>query len=538
MSASSKKKLRNAEQAEKMTEKQLAEQKEAKKLKLYTTLAVVIMIALVAFAAYTGISKTVTGSGIRERNTVALTIGDNEISNAELNYYFIDAVNTFYNQYGAYAALLGLDVTKPLDEQFISGEENLTWAEDFLKSAIENVKATYALNNEAKANGVTLPEASVTSIDTALKTMEVYATAYGYPNVRTYLKAMYGNGATEQGLRNFYEMTELARYYQSQYQESLTYTDDQLRAAEAENFNKYSSYTYNYYYLNIYNFIEGDTDASAEYTAEQKAAAAKKTEEAAKALMDGVKTVEEFDEAIAALPFNAENAAAASYASKNASYGSIFSGYADWMTDPSRKAGDMTYVASTSTDAEGNETINGYYVAMFGSCNDNNYALVNVRHILVGFEGGSYNSTTGATTYTDEEKAAAKAEAEAILTEWKAGAATEDSFAALANEKSDDGDGTTGGLYENVYPGQMVDGFENWCFDGRKVGDTGVVETEYGYHVMFYSGDSETTNRDRLISNELATIDYNTWYTDLVNAVTVEENNIKYINTGLVLNNA
>ena len=538
MSASSKKKLRNAEQAEKMTEKQLAEQKEAKKLKLYTTLAVVIMIALVAFAAYTGISKTVTGSGIRERNTVALTIGDNEISNAELNYYFIDAVNTFYNQYGAYAALLGLDVTKPLDEQFISGEENLTWAEDFLKSAIENVKATYALNNEAKANGVTLPEASVTSIDTALKTMEVYATAYGYPNVRTYLKAMYGNGATEQGLRNFYEMTELARYYQSQYQESLTYTDDQLRAAEAENFNKYSSYTYNYYYLNIYNFIEGDTDASAEYTAEQKAAAAKKTEEAAKALMDGVKTVEEFDEAIAALPFNAENAAAASYASKNASYGSIFSGYADWMTDPSRKAGDMTYVASTSTDAEGNETINGYYVAMFGSCNDNNYALVNVRHILVGFEGGSYNSTTGATTYTDEEKAAAKAEAEAILTEWKAGAATEDSFAALANEKSDDGDGTTGGLYENVYPGQMVDGFENWCFDGRKVGDTGVVETEYGYHVMFYSGDSETTNRDRLISNELATIDYNTWYTDLVNAVTVEENNIKYINTGLILNNA
>ena len=50
MSASSKKKLRNAEQAEKLTEKQLAEQKEAKKLKLYTTLAVVILAALVLFA--------------------------------------------------------------------------------------------------------------------------------------------------------------------------------------------------------------------------------------------------------------------------------------------------------------------------------------------------------------------------------------------------------------------------------------------------------------------------------------------------------
>ena len=93
MSASSKKKLRNAEQAEKLTEKQLAEQKEAKKLKLYTTLAVVILAALVLFAAYVGISRTISNSGIRERNTVALTIGDKEISNAELNYYFIDAVN-------------------------------------------------------------------------------------------------------------------------------------------------------------------------------------------------------------------------------------------------------------------------------------------------------------------------------------------------------------------------------------------------------------------------------------------------------------
>ena len=88
MSASSKKKLRNAELAEKLTEKQLAEQKEAKKLKLYTTLAVVILVALVVFAAYIGITRTVSNSGIRERNTVALTIGDEELSNAELNYFF------------------------------------------------------------------------------------------------------------------------------------------------------------------------------------------------------------------------------------------------------------------------------------------------------------------------------------------------------------------------------------------------------------------------------------------------------------------
>ena len=54
------------------------------------------------------------------------------------------------------------------------------------------------------------------------------------------------------------------------------------------------------------------------------------------------------------------------------------------------------------------------------------------------------------------------------------GDATEDSFAALANEKSDDGNGTTGGLYENVYPGQMVSSFNDWCFDeSRQTGNTG-----------------------------------------------------------------
>ena len=65
-------------------------------------------------------------------------------------------------------------------------------------------------------------------------------------------------------------------------------------------------------------------------------------------------------------------------------------------------------------------------------------------------------------TNNTAEKEAAKQKAEEILDEWMSGDATEDSFAALANEKSDDGNGTTGGLYENVYPGQMVSSFNDW----------------------------------------------------------------------------
>ena len=52
---------------------------------------------------------------------------------------------------------------------------------------------------------------------------------------------------------------------------------------------------------------------------------------------------------------------------------------------------------ATSTDEEGNETTTttGYYVVRFENCNDNNFPLKNVRHILAKFEGGTTDSATG-----------------------------------------------------------------------------------------------------------------------------------------------
>jgi parvulin-like peptidyl-prolyl isomerase len=75
---------------------------------------------------------------------------------------------------------------------------------------------------------------------------------------------------------------------------------------------------------------------------------------------------------------------------------------------------------------------------------------------------------------------------------WQSGDATEDSFAELAKANSSDGSASNGGLYEKVRLGQMVKEFEDWCFaKGRKPGDTGIVKTQYGYHVMYFSGYGE-----------------------------------------------
>ena len=115
--------------------------------------------------------------------------------------------------------------------------------------------------------------------------------------------------------------------------------------------------------------------------------------------------------------------------------------------------------------------------------------FVDVRHILIGLEGGTVGED-GVTTFSEEEWANAEAKAQGILDTWLAGDKTEESFAALANEKSEDaGSNTNGGLYTQVYEGQMVTAFNDWCFDeARAYGDYDIVKTEYGYHIMFFVG--------------------------------------------------
>ena len=530
MSASSKKKLHAEEANAKLTEKQLAQQKEDKKVKAYTIAFAAVLVVLVLAAAFVGINRAVSNSGSREKKTVALTLGDTTLSNAELSYYFIDTVNNFYSRNGTYAALYGLDTTKALDQQVFDADAGTTWADYFLSSAEQSARATYAIAKEAAANGYELSESDRSQLDSLESTLSLHASVYGYSKPEAYLKAMYGNGATLDSYKEYYRVNLLASDYQTEYRDSLTYTDEQVEAKDAEDPAVYNSYSYNQYYLSSSRYLDDDA------TNAEKAAAA---EADAKSLVsDEINSVEALDAAIAALEVNADTTASSS-AMDDTRYTSVNSVIAQWISDSSRQEGDKTYIANTSTttDDDGNEveTISGYYVVYYRSSSDNSTPLVNVRHMLAGFEGGT--TENGTTTYSDEEKAAAKEKAESWLQTWEDGDATEESFAALANENSTDtGSNTNGGLYENVYPGQMVSAFNNWCFDeNRKAGDTGIVETSYGYHVMYFVGQSDETYREYLIKNDLTSEDYTNWYNALVDAQDMTVGDTSYIRTNLVM---
>ena len=113
--------------------------------------------------------------------------------------------------------------------------------------------------------------------------------------------------------------------------------------------------------------------------------------------------------------------------------------------------------------------------------------LVDVRHILI-MPVAEKDKDGKNLPYTEAAWEECRVKAQAILDAWLAGEHTEESFAKLATEKTEDpGSKSNGGLYTDTWKGKMVQEFNDWCFDeARKTGDYGLVKTSYGYHIMYF----------------------------------------------------
>ena len=67
---------------------------------------------------------------------------------------------------------------------------------------------------------------------------------------------------------------------------------------------------------------------------------------------------------------------------------------------------------------------------------------------------------------------------------------TEDGFAELAKTHSVDGNAKDGGIYTDLTSDtNFVPEFKNWYLDESRVpGNSGLVKTTYGYHLMYFIG--------------------------------------------------
>jgi len=119
--------------------------------------------------------------------------------------------------------------------------------------------------------------------------------------------------------------------------------------------------------------------------------------------------------------------------------------------------------------------------------------MVNVRHILIQPEYDiDSDGDLEPDSSSDEAWAAAEQAANDTYERWKQNP-TEDNFATVATDTTfDAGSAQNGGLYENIYPGQMVTEFDEWCFDTtRQPGDHEIIRTSYGYHIMYFVSEGD-----------------------------------------------
>mgnify|MGYP003293118306 CR=1 FL=1 len=480
-------------------------------------------------------------------DTIAVAVGDHELTAVDLNYFYIDAINNYINQnyYYINLGLIKLDMTTPLNQQIMDAQTEETWADYFLNEAITNIKSSFGLYDLAIKANHKLTTAEELDLANLNYNLQQKAKKNQYTSVEEMLKAFYGNGANIDSYLRYYRISTYAKSYYNAYYDALTYTSAQLREFEGNNAYKYNSYSYATYLIQVDTFLpNGDI-----HTDEQKKAAQEAAKELADALAKGeYADLDAFDAAIDAAIKEAKGESIIrdedeklKYTSTKANdvlYGSLNTLFKDWLIGKvsddipvfeSRKEGDLTVVEKTTGSGE-SKTVTGYYVVRFESVNDNIYALANVRHILVKFTNNPTNNPTLV------EINNAKVRAEQILSEFESGPKTEDRFSSLASQYTDDSNKDVGGLYENVYPGQMVTNFNNWCFDEtRKPGDYGMIQTEYGFHLMYYVGESETTFRDFMVSADMRDADITSWYEGLVASTEFEAKNLTLVNLAIVL---
>ncbi len=102
---------------------------------------------------------------------------------------------------------------------------------------------------------------------------------------------------------------------------------------------------------------------------------------------------------------------------------------------------------------------------------------VRASHILLMYSGSARSTAT-------RTQADAKSQIETLKTQIDGGA----DFADLARQHSDCPSGKSGGDLGSFGRGQMVGPFEETAFGLPVGGTSGVVETQFGYHIIRRTG--------------------------------------------------
>ena len=462
MSASREKKARQERGADYLSPQQIKDREERQSAKRTTLIFALCAAAFVAFV----VASALWNSGVIQRSAKAASVNGKTYAVSDMAYFYYNARATALNN-----SSNELDSgTSMREQQYTDGEQ--TWYDYLSGQALDSLATIVLTSDAAKAAGFTGGEEVEKTVSDTMENLASSAASYGY-SVSNYIKAIFGSMMTRSGFERMLRNSALAEAYLNSLSDPAAYTEEELQAQYDAEPNAFSQVQYEAVVFNSSSFSDSSEESEDSEAAEESADLEDATAQAKAAAEDAL------------AHFRAGESLEAVAQELNGTYSNTSSLYGTgsdmltWLFDDARRNGDSAVLDYTYYG-----TSMGSVVVVFHGKERDDFHAVDVRHILV-----------------DDE-----AQANELLAQYLAGEQTEDAFAALATEHSTDtGSAENGGLYTGVYPGQMVAAFNDWCFDAsRQSGDTGIVATDYGYHVMYFVGSEDYPYWQEIAASRLA----------------------------------
>ena len=456
--------------------------------------------------------------GVFNRMITAAKVDGKSVSVAEMNCAYADVRNQVYNASSEYESSYGSGYytsdTKSTDS--CAYDSTKTWGEYFEEQALEHVKQIYAFKDK---EGNTLTEDQQKEITESFDTLAESAKTNNF-SLNAYIREVYGVGVNKSVLRTWMENMYKAQNAQTAMQTDYESTIDDAAIKEYYNEHKdeYTTAAVKAYSVKVDTADidltkDGITNDEIDKLIADKVKEAKKS---ATTIYKAAKADEsKFAGAVNAYEKKANGDTATEYSDDTLALSGVISQRmttlgADgrlWVAN-SKTVGQTDLVYSADYE---NKTFQFDIIVVTEPAQA--YKTINVRHILI----------QPSDTESDDSWKEAKEEIETIYSQFKK-KNTEEYFSTLASEKTTDtGSKENGGLYENVTPGQMVDTFDAWCFDAsRKPGDTGIVKTTYGYHLMYFVSNNGVYWKTQ-VPTDMASEYSNTSISDMLEKVTADK---------------
>lgn len=348
---------------EKTARKTMAAQKEElkkKKEKTKWTIIGVLIVVFFAFVIYLNTGafyRNLTGITVEYNASEELGIkaGSRSFSVAECNYVYNMQYMNILNSYGDYASLIGLDKSKPLDEQkcTISSDtdKDYTWDDYFMDSTKSFLQQLAALEAYAKANDISLDKDDNAAVDEQMATFDD-AKKYGYASADKFIAANYGRGCNTSVVREVMELQQLATKAQQSISNSYSFTASELSKKYASVKDDYDKFTYDFY------LVKAETKTS------ENGTAAAPTDAALSKAMETANTIKgSMDKDKLSLEKAVQNAVKdAKLTKQEAIPGSdTEADLKKWLVSSERKKGDVTVIKGST----------GAYIVQFQSRNNN-----------------------------------------------------------------------------------------------------------------------------------------------------------------------